>query len=162
MVCSFIRSCNTKGIDVGATSRSWLLFVYKVPSEPTARRVYVWRKLKRLGAILLHDAVWVLPPTPYTREQLQWLSAEVMEMTGEVLLWEAQLLSNRDESLEQQFVVQSDAAYQEILAGLEKNDPDLAALSRQYQQIKTSDYFGSALGQRVRDRLMAATGKSEP
>ena len=147
---------------MGSTARLWLLFVYKVPSEPTSRRVYVWRKLKRLGAILLHDAVWILPPTPYTREQLQWLSAEIAEMTGEVLLWEAQLLSNRDESLEQQFVEQADSAYQEILVGLEKSDPDLAALSRQYQQTKASDYFGSALGQRVRDGLMTATGKTEP
>ncbi|MGH2524049.1 MAG: Chromate resistance protein ChrB, partial [Anaerolineales bacterium] len=28
----------------------------------------MWRKLKRLGALLLHDAVWLLPPTPYTLE----------------------------------------------------------------------------------------------
>ena len=75
------------------SARDWLLFVYKVPSEPTARRVYVWRKLKRLGAVLLHDAVWLLPITGYTREQLQWLAAEINEMGGEALLWESHLLS---------------------------------------------------------------------
>jgi hypothetical protein len=36
----------------------WLLLVYKVPSEPSARRVYFWRKLKRLDALLLHDALY--------------------------------------------------------------------------------------------------------
>src|SRR5260221_749339 len=145
-----------------AEKRSWLLLVYKVPSDPTARRVYVWRKLKRLGAILLHDAVWVLPPTRYTREQLQWLSAEIFEMTGEALLWEAQLLSSQDEALVQQFIGQVDAAYGEILTALEKTETDLAALSRQYQQAKASDYFGSPLEQQVREALMTVKGEVEP
>src|SRR5579859_7602370 len=96
----------------------WLLLVYKVSPEPTARRVYVWRKLKRLGAILLHDAVWVLPPTPYTQEQLQWLAAEIVEMSGEALVWEAQLKQpEQDETLVAQFVTQTDAGYREILSG---------------------------------------------
>jgi hypothetical protein len=149
-------------MNMGTTGRSWLLLVYKVPPEPTARRVYVWRKLKRLAAILLHDAVWVLPPTAYTREQLQWLSAEITEMTGEALLWEAQLLTDQSETLVQQFIDQSDKAYREILEALEKPDRELTALSRQYQQIKANDYFGSPLGQQVREALMAATGETRP
>ena len=40
---------------------SWVLLVYKIPREPTSSRAVIWRKLKRLGALLLHDAVWVLP-----------------------------------------------------------------------------------------------------
>ncbi|MEX2286596.1 MAG: hypothetical protein WD648_05865 [Planctomycetaceae bacterium] len=31
----------------------WLLPVYKIPREPTAGRVFVWRKLKQLGAFTL-------------------------------------------------------------------------------------------------------------
>ena len=142
--------------------RLWLLLVYKVPPEPTARRVYVWRKLKRLGAILLHDAVWALPPTSYTREQLQWLVAEIVEMTGEALLWEAQLVSSdQDEQLIQQFLAQTEAAYRDILDAMDKPDSDLAALSRQYQQVNRSDYFGSPIGQRVREALVAARGGDE-
>ena len=30
--------------------QEWLLLVHKIPREPTAGRVYVWRKLKQLGA----------------------------------------------------------------------------------------------------------------
>ncbi len=83
-------------------------------------------------------------------------------MSGEALLWEAQLLSDQAEALVQQFIGQVDAAYTEILAGLGKAETDLAALSRQYQQARTIDYFGSALGQRVREALMTATGGTEP
>jgi hypothetical protein len=142
-----------------ADKRSWLLLVYKVPPDPTARRVYVWRKLKRLGAILLHDAVWVLPPTAYTREQLQWLTAEIVEMTGEALVWEAQLITTEhDAALVQQFLAQTDAAYKEILSAVTQPDVDLAALSRQYQQVQAADYFSSPLGQQVREALTTAKG----
>ena len=58
------------------TAHQWLLLLYKVPPEPTAHRVSVWRKLKRLGAILLHDSVWVLPPSTRTIEELRWLAAD--------------------------------------------------------------------------------------
>lgn len=77
---------------------SWLLFLYKVPHEPSSRRVYVWRKLKRLGAVLLHDAVWVLPMTSRGLEQLQILSAEIAQRGGDSSVWEAGLaLSKQDE-----------------------------------------------------------------
>src|SRR6266487_2356679 len=32
---------------------AWVLLVYKIPREPTASRATIWRKLKRLGALLL-------------------------------------------------------------------------------------------------------------
>ena len=29
--------------------RTWMLLVYNVPNKPTSSRLYVWRKLKKLG-----------------------------------------------------------------------------------------------------------------
>jgi len=139
--------------------RLWMLLVYKVPREPTANRASVWRKLKRLGALLLHDAVWVLPATPWTREQFQWLAVEILELGGEVQLWESCLVSpSQEDSLREQFQTRVDTIYQEILAELEHKDADLIALSRRYQQVKTQDYFQSELGQVVRTRLLTLRG----
>lgn len=119
----------------------------------------VWRKLKRLGALLLHDAVWVLPATPWTREQFQWLAVEIGELGGEAHLWEARLLLNgQAEALAHQFQARVDAAYQEILDELEQDDADLVALSRRYQQVRAQDYFHSEMGTHVRARLMSARG----
>jgi len=138
---------------------SWVLLVYKIPREPTSSRALVWRKLKRLGALLLHDAVWVLPATPWTREQLQWLAVEIGELEGEAYLWESKLLlSGQAEALAQQFQERVDAAYQEILNELSQEEADLVALSRKYQQVRAQDYFHSALGVHVRERLMRARG----
>jgi hypothetical protein len=139
---------------------TWLLFTYKVPREPSARRVYVWRKLKGLGAILLHDTAWVLPATAHTREKLQWLTTEVRDMDGgEATLWEArQLFTGQDGNLAQQFIEQVDSNYRQILAELEKPEPDLAALAKQYQQTKRQDYFHSSLGEQVRQILVNRRG----
>lgn len=137
----------------------WVLLVYKIPREPTSSRALVWRKLKRLGAMLLHDAVWVLPATPWTREQFQWLAVEIGELGGEAYLWESRLLLNGQvEALREQFRARVEVVYQEILAELEQEDADLVALSRKYQQVRAHDYFHSRLGTQVRDRLMQARG----
>jgi hypothetical protein len=137
----------------------WVLLVYKIPREPTSSRATIWRKLKRLGALLLHDAVWVLPATPWTREQFQWLAVEIGELEGEAYLWESHLLLNgQTDALMHQFQARVDGAYQEILNELEQDDADLVALSRKYQQVRAQDYFHSKVGTQVRERLMSARG----
>jgi hypothetical protein len=138
---------------------SWLLLIYKIDPEPSANRVYVWRKLKALGALLLHDAAWVLPATERTREYLQWLAVEIEERGGEALLWQAAPLpAGQAAALRARFSAQADQAYQALLADLAGPAPDLAALSRRYQQIHALDYFVAPLGARARAALLAATG----
>ena len=79
--------------------QSWLLFLYKVPHEPSSHRVYVWRKLKRLGAILLHDAVWAMPMSSRNLAQFQELAAEIAKLGGDSLLWEARLAVGRQDQV---------------------------------------------------------------
>jgi hypothetical protein len=138
------------------TMTTWLLFTYKVPNEPSARRVYIWRKLKDLGAILLHDSIWVLPDLPHTREKLQWLTTEVRDMEGgEATLWQAQqVFTGQDVDLQQQFIEQVDASYRDILTTLDQPNADLPALAKRYQQTKQQDYFQSELGKQVRQILL--------
>ena len=138
---------------------NWLLLVYKIPREPTSGRVYVWRKLKQLGAISVQDAIWVLPATPRTQEQFQWLATEIVELEGEASVFQSQLIFGSDgNSLREQFEAPVQAAYKEILAALKRRKPDLTALSKQYQQAKDQDFFHCELGERVRTRLLNANG----
>ena len=139
--------------------KSWLLLVYRIPREPTAPRVFVWRKLKQLGAVALQDAVWVLPGTPRTQEQFQWLAAEITELKGDVVLWDAdQLYATDVNALRRQFVEPLEAEYREILAALKKKARDLPTLSKRFQQAQVRDYFASPLGQQLRDRLLTHQG----
>ena len=139
--------------------KNWLLLHYTLPSHPSARRVYVWRKLKRLGAILLNESVWVIPDTPRTAEQFQWLTAEIQEMKGDAYLWRSNLFYDAHEaSLMDQFMEQVDSLFKELLKKINKKNPDLAELSREYQQIAGRDYFNSAFGKQVREKLLSLRG----
>jgi hypothetical protein len=145
---------------------SWALLVFTLPREPSAPRVAVWRKLKRLGAVLLHDAVWVLPAQPALLEHFRWMAAEIRESLGEALVWVAeQGLPDQDDALVEHFQTQVEAEYQAILAALdapksgEKNDAhtERAALARRYQQVHARDYFHAPTGDLVRARLEATS-----
>ena len=134
----------------------WILLVYKIPREPTVHRVSIWRKLKQLGAILLHDAVWILPATPQTREHFQWLAAEIVELGGNATVFVSEMDGQRQRALlVKEFSAKVDAAYQEIIAQLRRKNPDLAMLARRYQQTLAQDYFQSKLGDKVRKALLA-------
>jgi polysaccharide pyruvyl transferase WcaK-like protein len=139
----------------------WLLLIYKVPREPTSSRVYVWRKLKQIGAVLVHDSVWVLPASDRTQEQLQWLAAEITELRGEATLARAELLTNEQRSaLTKRFQEQADEIYREVLTGLKKKKRDLVALSRRFQQAQAVDFFRSKLAGPTRDALLHARGET--
>ncbi|MBI3468077.1 MAG: ChrB protein [Planctomycetes bacterium] len=131
----------------------WLLLIYKIPRNPSAHRVSIWRKIKQLGAVLLHDAVWVLPANARTQEQFQWLAAEIIELGGEATVCVSELLGKQD-FLVKRFSDQADAAYREILSELRRKDADRAALARRYQQVSAQDYFQSKLGEKVRAALL--------
>jgi hypothetical protein len=138
---------------------NWLLLHYKLPNKPSALRVYIWRKLKRLGAILLHDSVWVLPDLPRTSEQIQWLTAEIQERGGEAYSWKANsILGENNEAITQQFNEQVDKIFSDLLKRLEKPRADLQEISREYQQAASQDFFHSKLGVRVREKLTSKRG----
>ena len=139
---------------------SWLLLHYKLPSKPSALRVYIWRKLKRLGAILFHDAVWILPENARTTEQIQWLTAEIEERGGSAYYWRANtFLGEQEQSIIQQFNEQVDVVYSDLLKRMERSRVDLQEISQQYQETASKDFFHSRLGLLVLEKLTSKRGE---
>jgi hypothetical protein len=119
----------------------------------------VWRKLKQIGAILLHDSVWILPANARTQEQLQWLAAEIIELMGEATLAHADLVSGEQGGeIAQRFEDKAAELYQQVLTGLKTKGRDLMALGRQFQHAQALDFFHSELADRARKALLAAKG----
>jgi hypothetical protein len=140
--------------------RNWLLLHYTLPANPSARRVYIWRKLKRVGAILLNESVWILPDTPRTAEQFQWLAVEIQEMDGQAYVWRSNsFFEAQDDSLVDQFIGLVDIEYGKLLKKTNKKKPDMAELSRRYQQISIGDYFHSEVGKQLREKLLSRRGE---
>jgi hypothetical protein len=111
---------------------------------------------------MVQDAVWVLPQTPRTEEQFQWLAAEIAEWGGDAHVWAAERLDATDpDTLTRQFVEPVEREYRDILAALKRKNRDLSVLSKRYQHALARDFFHSALGPQVRECLLAAQGDAE-
>ncbi len=63
-------------------SDQWLILSYVLPSEPSRKRVLVWRHLRKLGAIYLDTGVWFLPYLPALRPRIDAIIAEISELGG--------------------------------------------------------------------------------
>jgi hypothetical protein len=101
-------------------SFAWILLSSRLPREPSRLRLAIWRRLKRLGAVLIHDAVWMLPADAKTQEAFEWLAEEIEEQGGTAWVWEAAGLSAaQDRAGVESFRREADGRYAEIGASAE-------------------------------------------
>lgn len=75
----------------------WLQLTYKVPSEPSQKRVWVWRRLQNLGAFALQNSVYLLPFSEEVEKHFRQLAHEIREMGGEASLFSVLALDVADE-----------------------------------------------------------------
>ena len=128
----------------------WVLLAYKLPREPSAPRLSVWRKLKRLGVAQLLDGLVALPLDSRNREQLEWLADEVLEAGGEASIWigepasaaqERELAARLQEAIAEQYravIAEARAAAGE---GGGRHRRTLSRLRRELDRIRRRDYF---------------------
>ncbi len=147
----------------------WLTLLLSLPPTPSRHRVGVWRKLKRLGAVKLRGAAWILPETPEATEAFQWLVQEVQSFRGEATLLRVDRIDTMsDAQLTSLFHAARAAEYQavirgcrEVLAQLDRHraarrgpvDPikaRLEALKRELERVRTVDYLEAPIGRRAR------------
>src|SRR5438270_10286660 len=75
----------------------WLQLTYKVPSEPSQKRVWVWRRLQNLGAFALQNSVYLLPLSEEVVKRFRELAHEIHEMGGEASIFSVVALDAEDE-----------------------------------------------------------------
>lgn len=117
----------------------WLLLIHALPARPTRVRVRTWRRLQDLGAISLRQAVWILPHTDQTREDLEWIRAEIRQMGGE-----ATVMLAGD--------IDTHTADQIKTAFRQAREPDYAAIERDARRLTTRSPAARAA---ARPRLQA-------
>lgn len=90
----------------------WLLFVHQLPASPSNLRVRTWRRLQQLGAVPVKQAVYVLPDTPETREDFEWLKTEVKGAGGDAHVFAADSIDTfSDAALVDEFRRSREEAY---------------------------------------------------
>ena len=99
----------------------WLLLLHQIPRKPDYLRVKVWRRLQRLGAVSIKNAVYALPRSEERNEDLQWVMREIVAGGGEATLVEANLVQGlRDDEVEALFNKARDADYEELVEQIRK------------------------------------------
>ena len=156
---------------------TWLLCSYQLPREPSRLRLAVWRRLKRVGAVMLHDGLWVLPNDATTREDFEWLAEEIEERGGSVLLWEARSLpGGQDSAVILKFRTEAEERYAGIAQAarklaatgkrrgaaahsIEKAMQQLRGLERTLRLERRRDYFRAPGRQKAEETVRAAVAE---
>jgi DNA-binding transcriptional regulator PaaX len=95
-------------------SQTWLVLIYRIPSEPTRLRATVWRRLKGLGAVYLQNSVAALPSGSSSERALRKLRREILDMGGTAQLLVSQALAGQPDILAV-FQTARDDEYEEIV-----------------------------------------------
>ena len=148
----------------------WVLLAYRLPRDPSAPRLAVWRKLKRLGVAQLADGLVALPLDSRNREQLEWLADQVIEGDGEASIWTATpatLAQERDLAAAMQTAIaqQYGALIAETQAARGRlRRRTLARLRRELGRIERRDYFPPPEREQARSAVeaLAAELEAEP
>jgi hypothetical protein len=138
------------------SSARWLLLIHQIPPKPDYLRVKIGRRLQRVGAVPIKNSVYVLPPTPASYEDFQWIVREIEEGGGEAFISEASLVGEglTDNEVRARFDALRGAEFREILA-------DARALLKSMDKSRSSAKSRQREGSRMGKRATATTQNAE-
>lgn len=155
-------------VDSVPVPSDWVFLTYRLPREPSAPRLALWRKFKRLGVAQLADGLVALPADVRTREHLEWAAEEIEEAGGSAGVWLARPLTP---ALERSVVEQmnearageyADIAGQARLACVAA-DPErlrrLRTLRAQMRRVERRDFFRPPEREQARQALKDLAGQ---
>jgi hypothetical protein len=86
-----------------------------LPAEPSKARVFVWRQLKKLGAVNYQSA-WVLPYSHERAAEIKKLIADIESHHGESMLVEGKSVDKgQDELIKKALVESRNEEYREVI-----------------------------------------------
>lgn len=154
-------------------NNKFIFISYSLPAEPSRIRVYVWRWLKREGALNMQQSLWLLPDTDRNRKIAEDIKGSIEKDGGGVYIVSGQFIHG-EENIIRKFMDDRDSEYKELLeycekfhdemrdetqkenftfAELEENDEEIAKLCGWYDKIRVRDYFNSSSGQTAQKEI---------
>ncbi len=149
----------------------WLLFTYWLPPEPSRKRVFVWRQLKKLGALSLEGGGWLIPKTEPLAARMTGILQTVTEMEGTANLFTVIHFSEAQEKrILARFYLEREQEYAEIgkechktlhhiereaqqgqfnLGEVEELEGDLAKINRWFSDVKERDFQSAEVRKEV-------------
>src|SRR5262249_52702736 len=130
--------------------RLWVLLAYRLPREPSTPRIYLWRRLRQLGAVQVGEGLAALPFDERTREQLDWLAQYVEDHAGDASVWIAEpgtVRQGRELAAQMKAAVAAD--YRAVIeaadavgdAPVGRRRQTVLRLRRSLERIQSRDFF---------------------
>ena len=156
------------GIPEGKRESPWLLLTFTLAAKRASKRVEVWRKLQRYGAVPLGNSGYLLPNSPTNQERFEWLATAIRKYAGEASVVKVESIDNLSTpQLVTRFAEARAREYQELIRELQKlsSTPNshgatgrVRRLTTRFREIAEVDFFHSPLQKRVEELLARAEG----
>lgn len=156
-----------------APAEQWLLLVHQLPARPVSVRVRTWRRMQQLGAVAVKSSVYALPNRPDSREDFEWVRAEIVAGGGQATVFQASTIDTMSgDDLREAFRRERNKDYGLLVRAVKnivrtasaRRRPDPRALTKALRlwrerlaEIEALDYFAA----RGRDAARAAVDKLE-
>jgi hypothetical protein len=153
----------------------WIIFTYKIPTEPSSVRVRVWRNLKTLGVHYIQQSVCIVPLREDVMKKLRKLELLIAENGGATTILKIEKLSDQSEELiltefkkerlieYNEFMEEANKFLNEIaketknanfsFSEIEENEAELRRLKKWLALIKSRDYFSCELQEKTAELL---------
>src|SRR6266704_206363 len=82
---------------VGEKKAFWLFFMFQLSARRASKRVTVWRKLQKFGALNWNNSAYVLPLDSSNLEKFHWLAAAIRKYQGEASVVEVSRIHGHTE-----------------------------------------------------------------
>ena len=69
-----------------SAERQWLLLLFFLPTKQAHARVQAWRRLQRIGAVLLKNSAYALPLSAESREDFEWIKNDIVASGGQAIV----------------------------------------------------------------------------
>lgn len=157
----------------GGGVEGWVLLSISTGKE-SSLRVFVWRQLRKLGAIYLHQSVCLLPDRPGIRDRLRPVLSRLDSQGGQVRLLSIQVGADEDQGLVQEQQRDRDLEYAEVVerapqllaelalettrgratyTEVEESEADLERFQKWLAAIAARDYFQAPGGAAARSAV---------
>ncbi|HEY7160814.1 MAG TPA: chromate resistance protein ChrB domain-containing protein, partial [Acidobacteriota bacterium] len=168
----------------------WLFLVHQVLTPNSRERVKVWRAIKKTGAVLYRNSVYILPYSKERLEDFQWVCQQINDSRGEASIFVSSAEDSKEDALMRgTFRKARDEEYASLLKLAEQLNNRIQARSRKeltsnlrkrfekeakqlqetFEEIRTLDFFSDShpvkLQQTLAEiskRLLADTEISKP
>jgi hypothetical protein len=147
---------------------TWLLLIHQVPNSPAYLRVKMWRRLQKIGAVAVKNAVYVLPRTDQSSEDFHWVAREILEAGGDASVCEATFIEGiTTNELIELFRAARDSDYRELMEEIKELREELrtaekageawasgmvgrvSRLRQRLTEIQTIDFFSAPGGKQA-------------